>query len=272
MRSFLSEEIERLGEELKGLREEGETHHRALKHDLEGAFMKIADSAGRLEHTLSESISLAKRLDDLSRENLPVTLKRKPSAQRHTGRSLKKAVVAILIPLFIVAAALGVLLREGIHIPPELEKLNKPGNTPPVMRPWAEGVRQARSGEFAVTLIFLNREAVRALGLSEKITEAGMAENHYALLEIKAESGCLPDDFLSSFDKNVVFLDKNGATAPLNISEDLSGEKRIVYKSNVCGKKTAAVYMKAVGSVAKNFGIEGIHIIRLNKESPVVLR
>ncbi len=274
VKAFLSEEAKKLDEELKQIKEENTALRLTLKKETEEAFAKILQSTGKLENTINEGMHLARKLEEISantlKEHLPAILGRTSSSTpRGLRNSFKKAVFVLFFVLILLSGIF--LFREQLYHalkPDRGEKSVYPAAT----KPWAEGIKQTRSGEYPITLVFLNKEAVSVLGLSEKISDSSLAENYYALLEIKAESGCIPEDFLSSWTKNVSFLDGSGTPLPLSLSESLANEKRVVYKTQACGEKTGAVYIKGIISIGKGFNVKGLTISGLTKGSPIVLR
>lgn len=276
---ILSAEIKGLEEELKKIKEESETSRLMFKSDVAEAFSRISESAGKLENTISEGMHLAKKLEEISanapKENLPAILE-KPSSDPSIGfkKRFKKAVVVLFFILLLLGGISSIfLLKENIYnalklTPPE----KKTATHTATVQSWADGIKQIRNGKYAVTLIFLNREAVGVLGLSDKIPDTSIAENHFALLEIKAESGCIPEDFISSWEKNVSFIDEHDNLLPLILPGPLADEIRVIFKENACGKKSGIVYVKSIISIARDLSIKGLAIRGLNKESPIILR
>lgn len=279
IRAFLSQEIGRLGEERRKLTDESETSRLAFKSDMEAAFARISENAGRLEHTISEGIHLAKKLEEISvspvREDFPVAMRKPARASvQSTRKRFQKAAFALIAVLLLLGGISVILLqKENIYNALKQVKSEKrPIVNAAEMNPWAEGIKKIRTGEYNITLIFLNKEAVGVLGLSEKIPDTSMAEDRYALLEIKTEGGCIPEDFPSSWGKNVSFIDEKDATLPLNQPESLADEQKVIYKSRACGDKTGVVYIKGFFSVGKNLNIRGLAIRGLRKDSAIILK
>ena len=278
VKTFLSEEAKKLDEELKKIKEENAALRLTLKKETEEAFAKILQSTGRLENTIYEGMHLAKKLEEISantlKEHLPTVMGRVSSASRRgMGRSLKSAVSVLFLALVILATVAGLLFfKEDIYQALKPDRGGKKALTPAAAKIWAEGIKQTRSGEYLVTLVFLNKEAISVLGLSEKIPDTSLAENRYALLEIKAEGGCIPEGFLSPWTKNVAFLDASGTPLPVDLPESTSNERRVVYKAHACGEKSGAVYMRDVISIGKGFDVRGLTIQELKNDSPVILR
>lgn len=276
---IISAEIKGLEEELKKIKEESETSRLMFKSDIAEAFSRISESAGKLENTISEGMHLAKKLEEISanapKENLPAILE-KPSSDLSIGfkKHFKKAVFVLFFILLLLGGISSIfLLKENIYnalklTPPE----KKTATHTATVQSWADGIKQIRNGKYAVTLIFLNREAVGVLGLSVKIPDTSIAENHFALLEIKAESGCIPEDFISSWEKNVSFIDEHDNPLPLILPGPLADEIRVIFKENACDEKSGIVYVKNIISIARDLSIKGLAIRGLNKESPIILR
>jgi hypothetical protein len=246
---------------------------------MEEAFARISENAGRIEHTISEGMHLAKKLEEISvnamKEGLPVTLRRPAAAYvKPTGKRLRKAAFALIAVLLLLGGISAIFLQKDT-ITTALRRANsekKPILHAAAANPWPEGIKKIKSGEYDVTLIFLNKEAVGVLGLSEKIPDTSMAENRYALLEIKTEGGCIPEDFLSSWGKNVSFLDEQDITLPPNQLGSLSDEQKVIYKSRACGDKAGIIYIKGIVSIGKNLNIKGLAIRGIRKDSPIILR
>jgi len=178
-----------------------------------------------------------------------------------------------LLFLFFLVVSAGIPVREDIYN--SLTSLTARKNTVPsetAVKRWAEGIKQSESGDYVISLVFLNREAISVLGLSGKITDAGMADNLYAFFEVKAEHGCIPDGFLSSIEKVVFFFDDKGTLIRLNAPEAMASEKKVIYKKEACEKESGAVDLKSVISARKNARIAGMTINGLNTGSPLIVR
>jgi chromosome segregation ATPase len=278
VKTFLSEEAKKLDEELKKIKEENAALSLTLKEEAQEAFAKILQSTGRLENTIHEGMHLAKKLEEISantlKENLPSVLGRtSPHSHRGIRRPLKNAIFVVFLALVTVAAIAGVLLfKDDVYRALQPDRGEKKSLIPAEAKIWAEGIKQTRDSEYPITLVFLNKEAISVLGLSEKIPDTSLAENHYALLEIKAEGGCIPEGFVSSWTKNVAFLDASGTPLPINLPESISNERRVVYKAHACGEQPGVLYMRDIISIGKGFNVSGLTIRGLKKDSPIILR
>ncbi len=271
--TFLSAEIKRLEEELRKTKEENVWNLRTVKSGTGEACSRISESAGKREHAPGVPLANGQEeiLSDSLKEHFPSALSWQ-SQQQVTRNFLKKAAFSLLFLVLLVVTA-GIPLREDIYN--SLTSLMSRKRTVPSgteVTHWAEGIKQLKSGEYMISLTFLNREAISVLGLSDKVTDASTADNFYAFFELKAEHGCIPDSFLSSFEKEVSFLDGQGSLIPLNVSEDMGGEKKAFYKTEVCGDKSGVVDLKSVISARKNAQISALAINGLNAESPIILR
>ena len=90
-------------------------------------------------------------------------------------------------------------------------------------------------------------------------------------IQIRSVGGCIPEDFVASPEKNISFLDDQGAATPLNDPGALSGWKKTIYKQNACrDKKAGAVYMKHIISAVKRSSIRGLAVRGLS-DDPIIL-
>lgn len=275
-----------------------EARHEALKDEnaaLAGKIRETADQRDISEQRYEELGDLERELERFKEENAKLLasvagkkelenslLDAKKETARLAGAlleksgrpaSLEKTALRALLFLLLIAGIWGTYQGGRVYFSSKasMGEERQPVGTAAV-NPWAEGVKKAGKGVYTVSLTFLNKEAASVIGLSDKITDADMAQNHYFILEIKAEGGCIPEDFFEDFQSKVSFIDKAGAAVPLSMPGTLEEEKRVVYKARACGDKTGAVYLRRVISVGKNTGVEGAAINGLMKEAPVILR
>ncbi|MGC2062031.1 MAG: hypothetical protein WA610_03570, partial [Thermodesulfovibrionales bacterium] len=265
--------IRRLSEKMELLKDEGMVDRIALKHDIDKSFSMITESTERLEHAIAEGLPLARKLEEISsgmlREDLPAvytSVSNEPDNTRSRGRG--REIVAVLGLLLLVLAAAIFFRQDAYHA------LSEKGHFVAAPKPplWETGTKQAKSGQYEATLTFLNKEAVQVLGFSDIIPDAGLAQNTFALIEIRSAGNCIPEDFIASPEKNISFLDDGGAETPLNDPGAFSGWKKTIYKQNACSnRKTGAIYLKHIISVVKKPSIRGLAIRGLAGD-PIILR
>jgi len=271
--AVVSDEIRRLAEQIRALKEEGIADRVKLEKDLGKSFSMISESAERLEQVISEGLPLAKKLEEISavftKENLPALYQGTASAPV-TGevKSHWKGVAATLAALLAVLVISGIYFREDI-----INGLR--GKTPEVSSvasaPWASGVKQISSGDYDVTLTFLNQESVNVLGYSDILPQAHLRENNSALLVIKRSNGCIPESFIANPEENIIFVGSSGTPVALNRTAELSDLKKTVYRQRACGNKPGAIYLKHIISASRQSSIVGVDIRGLDKDT-IVLR
>ncbi|TAN41485.1 MAG: hypothetical protein EPN25_04810 [Nitrospirae bacterium] len=271
IKTFVSDEIGRLAEQVRSFKEEDMTKQDVLKNDIRETLTMMSESAERLEQAIAEGVALARKLEEVSagaaREHLPVVPDRPVyEAQQEPGRGPGRRMAAVLAVLLAALVLAGILLRGNIS-----GLLNGKKEPPSVAAVWAAGVKTARSGGYDISVTFLNNEAVNVLGYSGLIPDSILRDNSVALIVIKAGNSCIPEDFVSSPEKNMSFINDQGGAVALNAAGPFAEEKKTFFKKNACNGKPGAVYLKHLVSAPKLSGIKGLDIKGL-QEAPIAIR
>ncbi|MHB8881393.1 MAG: coiled-coil domain-containing protein [Thermodesulfovibrionales bacterium] len=270
LKTFVSAEIGRLAEQVRSLKEEDIEKQAGLKNNITETLTMMSESAGRLEQAIAGGVALARKLEEVStaaKEHLPVVSGRPvyETQQEPGGRPGRRmaAALAVLIAALVLA---GILFRADIS-----GLLSRGKEPPAVAAVWAAGVKTARSGGYDISVTFLNNEAVSVLGYSGLIPDSILRDNSVALIVVRAESGCIPEDFVSSPENHISFINDQGGAVPLNAAGPFSEEKKTFFKKNACNGTPGAVYLKHLVSAPKLSGIKGLDIKGLLEE-PIAIR
>jgi hypothetical protein len=147
----------------------------------------------------------------------------------------------------------------------------RPAESPAtVLSPWAEGIKHKEAGGVDITLTFLNREALGILALTEKVSDRDLAGKYYALLELKANEGCISEKFDSAVEGNVSFLTAGGPAVAATVPPALAGEGSSVYRAGACGGEPGVVSLRRYLSAERRYEINGMSISGLSEEAPLV--
>ncbi|HWR57749.1 MAG TPA: hypothetical protein VN328_02570 [Thermodesulfovibrionales bacterium] len=227
---------------------------------LESAAKAVQKCVGWTAHTIK---LLGGKLIDA----LGVGMNRTAKQLRHIPQGIgkvRKNSVALFIAFVLISAAV-------IFVKGDVLSTRKPVGSQGSNGNWAQGIKQAKSDGYVVTISFLNRESLNDLGLSKEIGNNDFGGTRYANLEIQAEGECIPDSFISAPEKNVLFIDEKGHAVPLDPPNVFRKKGKIIYKSKACGKEHGAVYMKDFIVIRKDVQVNGI-AIKLDGRSEIILR
>lgn len=180
-----------------------------------------------------------------------------------------KVLLGLLVAVFLFGMTAGLLEYATETAPPPAPVIEE---TPrQAENIWASGLKRSKEGGFDVSLTFLNREALGVLGYSEMLSDEELGASHYALLEIKAEEGCIGDGFRASFIERVSFLDAEGNRFSPVLPPSLSEKGRTVFKEKACGAMPGAVMMKEYLSFGKGHDVSAMAISGISEEAPEIM-
>jgi hypothetical protein len=267
----ITDEFRRLEEDSAALFREREEMLRSLRERSEETIQRMSSGAERLEDTLLAGARFAEKLEQLAskieNEHIPALYKhaRAASPRARQGAPLNVALPLVFI-LFAVIAIAGFFLYRGGFFPLSSAAPQKEASRTQDSRHDAGTLRVVRDG-FGVSFVFLTREAIAALSLSEVITEASQSQNLYGLLEIRAEKGCIPETFASAWAEQVSFADGKGGTVR---PSEVGGESRVVYNPKACGGAPGPVFLRGIVTAAKGEPVKRVSIRGLVPGDPIV--
>ncbi len=233
---------------------------------------ELSDRLARHTETDEMKHLLTTRLDEIlegvrrrTADALPVVAAAPPE-KKTAGSRLLAIVATVAAVAIIMALAAG---KGIVKLWPPASGINVHAEGAPA---WAKGVKQAKAGDYNISLTFLNREAVHVLGFDDLISDSMLAKETVALLVVKTQGRCIPESFVESPEKNMRFVDLQDRREPLISHDVFSSWKKTVYKKDACGNgQPGVVYLKHLIAARRLPGASGLEIRGLDKE-PVLLR
>ncbi|MBI4823800.1 MAG: hypothetical protein HY805_06185 [Nitrospirae bacterium] len=284
-------ETETLKNELQRLRYEKTEETTSLRAQLEDASIKVADMLEKLQSSISDNISAAKRLADAS-SSVMKTMALYPMVigqqERKTGRKARTfknvtifiAVFTVMVVLSVIAGmyALKVLgKKEPITVTKKdsLEKeplpIDRINLKKPYKMPWA-GTREVIHKDFRAGVTFLSPVMMDSYHISPVLTEEQRVRNYFYVLEIDTEKGCIQPEVINSPFKAVSFINEDGSVFKTIDIPELDPLKKVVYKVKACKGKTGAVFFRYFMAISNVNNPQGIIVDGLIKDSPMVIK
>lgn len=108
-------------------------------------------------------------------------------------------------------------------------------------------------------------------GLENEISGNDRSKNYYSL-SINAKTSCISDDFVSSPYASIVFIDNNGRKINTKEIQGADSFTRTIYKTNICGKNSGAVFIKVIFAHDKKIEYAQLSLEGLETDGPILIK
>jgi tetratricopeptide (TPR) repeat protein len=169
--------------------------------------------------------------------------------------------------LIIIAVGVSVILMRGKQ---QLSIEDKPAVS--IEDKWINNNIELRTNNYDINITKIKGDLITESGLSGTLKPVVIDENQFYLVSFKPIKGCLPAKFVAKPYDMISLIDRNGLSKEIRKMDELNGLNRVLYRSNLCRRDFAAVFMKLFVYHNKNINAAALSINGLEGSYPVIVR
>lgn len=176
-------------------------------------------------------------------------------------------------PIILIASAivLFVMLCLSLYL---LGKGNK-GRSPVKIsyeNLWTINTKTVNSDTFKIEVTRLTDELLYKLPIASRLSQKELSENGFYLVKIKTIKGCIPEDFIKFAPRYISLINKEGKIVKPKEFAGLDNMKKVVYKTNVCQKRSGMVFAHFYIAYPKELSLVGLCIDGLEKNHSLTVK
>jgi tetratricopeptide (TPR) repeat protein len=139
-------------------------------------------------------------------------------------------------------------------------------------RLWANNTKSIKDDNFEINVMLLTEELLHKLPITSRLSKKDLAENSFYLVKIKALKNCIPEGFVKSTQSYMHLIDKKGKLVNSKNFVEFDGIKKVISKTNVCGKDSGIIFTNFYIAYPKEPTIESLLIDGLERNKPLTIR
>ncbi len=137
---------------------------------------------------------------------------------------------------------------------------------------WAKNTKTVKSDNFEIEVTRLTDKFIYKLPIASKLSQKELSENGFYLVKIKTIKGCIPEDFIKFAPRYISLINKEGKIVKPKEFAGLDNMKKVVYKTNVCQKRSGMVFAHFYIAYPKELSLVGLCIDGLEKNHSLTVK
>lgn len=137
---------------------------------------------------------------------------------------------------------------------------------------WTMNTKTVNSDNFKIEVTRLTDELMYKLPIASRLSQKELSENGFCFVKIKTIKGCIPEDFMKFAPRYFSLINKEGKIVKPKEFAGLDNMKKVIYKTNVCQKRSGMVFVSFYIAYLKELSLAGLFIDGLERRYPLIVK